>query len=202
LFDHLIVPSARRSESPQTEDTLDQYWPGEAVFDVGAVGLGPDGRQAVISARSRSQRRGAETEACLLVFELETGGVTTIEVPQGEMVRRFDCDRTGSMILYADAAHSVVLWDVVQDVQCWRAKAHTEMVNAVAMDAEGGLAFTCSRDRSVRVWRLTDGAQLAAFTADAALSSLAVSADGSTIAVGDMAGRVHLLRFLVGTHAA
>jgi hypothetical protein len=50
----------------------------------------------------------------------------------------------------------------------------------------------------VRVWSLPQGECLASFTADAALQSLALSPDDSSIAVGDVAGRVHFLQLVGG----
>lgn len=69
-------------------------------------------------------------------------------------------------------------------------------MNAVAFSRDGTRAFSCGRDRTLRVWDLASGVTLAAFTADAALRSLALAADDSILAAGDMAGRVHFLRLV------
>ncbi|HEV7432972.1 MAG TPA: WD40 repeat domain-containing protein, partial [Steroidobacteraceae bacterium] len=75
-------------------------------------------------------------------------------------------------------------------------RGHSERVNAVAFSRDGTRAFSCGRDRTVRVWDLASGATLAAFTADAALRTLALAADDSILAAGDMAGRIHFLRLI------
>lgn len=49
-------------------------------------------------------------------------------------------------------------------------------------------------DRNLLVWDLESGERIAAFTADAALRSLAVSPAGNVVAAGDVSGRVHFLR--------
>ena len=46
------------------------------------------------------------------------------------------------------------------------------------------------------MWDLKIAAQIAVFTFDSALRSLAFSPEDDTLAVGDVTGRVHLLRLV------
>jgi WD40 repeat protein len=55
--------------------------------------------------------------------------------------------------------------------------------------------MSCSCDRTARAWDAATGQQLAAYTADSALRSIALSPRDEVVSVGDVAGRVHLLRF-------
>jgi WD40 repeat protein len=73
-------------------------------------------------------------------------------------------------------------------------RGHTDKVNAVRLSGDGRWAISCARDRTVRVWSVDTGEQIAGFTADAALRGLAVAPADDVIAAGDVAGRVHLLR--------
>jgi WD40 repeat protein len=72
-------------------------------------------------------------------------------------------------------------------------RGHTQKVNAVEFSRDGRRAISCGRDRSARVWNVETGEQLAGYTADSALRSMAVAPD-DTIAVGDVGGRIHILR--------
>ncbi len=71
---------------------------------------------------------------------------------------------------------------------------HTDIVMAVAIDAQGRRSVSGSDDRTVRVWDLSTGVCIATFTADAEIWSCAITPDGRTIAAGDQLGRVHFLR--------
>jgi len=64
----------------------------------------------------------------------------------------------------------------------------------VAVSADCSRAVSGSEDRTVRVWDLDNGRQIATFTADAPVNACAVTPDGRTIVAGDQLGRVHFLR--------
>jgi len=89
------------------------------------------------------------------------------------------------------------LWDLRSDQRLATLHGHSERINEVALTRDGKRAVSCSRDRSARVWSLETGEEIAAFTADSELRSLAVSSHDDAIAVGDVAGRVHVLRLVV-----
>ncbi len=48
-------------------------------------------------------------------------------------------------------------------------EGHEDAVMAVAMTPDGHCALSASDDRSLRLWDLEDGAELATFHADAAI---------------------------------
>jgi WD40 repeat protein len=56
-------------------------------------------------------------------------------------------------------------------------------------------AISCSLDRTIRLWNLKTGAQLAIFTGDAAFTCCAVSPDGRL--AGDGLGQIHVLEILL-----
>lgn len=210
LFDHLIVAAPRRRELPATDELLDTYLPGETRFDVVIVRMSADGRNALLSAtarepdsewiRARAAARAGEPIAappapgsCLLVFELATGGVRSVVSSQSEAIAAFAVDASGTRALWARADHRIELRDLDTNVCIALLEGHTEKVNALAFGPRDGLACSCARDRSLRVWDLKTGRQIASFTADAALRSLAVHPGGEVVVVGDVAGRVHAL---------
>jgi WD40 repeat protein len=63
----------------------------------------------------------------------------------------------------------------------------------VAVTRDGKCAVSASHDKTLKMWDLETGKLVGAFTADAALLSCAVVADGRVIVAGDGSGRVHFL---------
>jgi WD40 repeat protein len=70
---------------------------------------------------------------------------------------------------------------------------HTGTVNAVTVMPGGPQAVSASSDKTLRVWDLTTGAQVAVFAGDELFMCCAVAPDGRTIVAGDLSGRVHFL---------
>jgi WD40 repeat protein len=71
---------------------------------------------------------------------------------------------------------------------------HRDRVLGAAVAAARGLVVSCSSDRSVRVWRLDNGAPVASLIGHTPMRTLRLSPDHGIVAVGDASGRVHLLR--------
>jgi WD40 repeat protein len=117
-----------------------------------------------------------------------------VTVPQADFIAAFDCDATGARLLWAASDNTLALWDLDRDERVVHCRGHTGKVNAVAIVDAGRYAVSCSSDRTLRLWNLARGEVEAALTTDAGLRSLAVAADGRTFAVGDVSGRVHLVR--------
>jgi WD40 repeat protein len=204
LFDHLILPSRQRRRPPESDEYLDTYLSGESIYEVMIVRVSRDGRYAVFSATTRDESRngprergslsGQRTGACLLVLKLGTGEIHAVTSAHAEPATAFDLDEERMRLLWARPDHSLELWDLRRERRLATLRGHTEKVNAVAFSSDGTRAMSCARDRSARVWHLDSGQQAAAFTADSALRSLAIAPNDDTIAVGDVSGRVHLLR--------
>jgi WD40 repeat protein len=212
LFDHLIAPSMLRRELPDSEYYRDRYFPGESIYHVATVRMSPDGAHALFCATTRvaaSLRGGGvrvsanepsgsiSDSACLLALNIGTGEVHSIAMSQTQPVSAFAVDANATRLLWAKADHALELWDLRREVRIATLRGHREKVNAVGLSRDGKRAISCSRDRSVRVWDLLTVTEVAAFTADSALRSLALAPDDEVLAVGDTAGRVHFLR-LVG----
>ena len=209
LFSHLIPPSPRRETAGG--DHLDEYFPGEPVYSVDVLGMSPDGSHAIFSARgsdSSGVGRGTPREqvssrvdsvdvVCLLVLNLETREVQSLSTNEIEPVSAFAMDSEVRRLLWAKADHAIEVWALREASRVTTLRGHTGKVNALAFSNDGRHAISCARDRTLRVWDLLTGEQLAVYTADSALRSLAISSQ-AVIAVGDVAGRVHFLRFEEG----
>jgi WD40 repeat protein len=73
-------------------------------------------------------------------------------------------------------------------------EGHSDWVTGVAITPDGRHAVSASRDKTLRVWDIQSGEELALLTADASATACAVSSGSRTIVAGDAAGNVHILR--------
>ena len=73
---------------------------------------------------------------------------------------------------------------------------HESAVSAVAVTPDGRRAISASYDRTLKVWDLHSGSEVAAITLEGALWSVAVAPDGTTILAGDAAGNVYCLHYV------
>ena len=73
-----------------------------------------------------------------------------------------------------------------------RFEGHEDWVTAVALLADGRRALSGSHDQTLRLWDLETGACLAVFTADAAITAVAVARDNLFVA-GSANGAIHIL---------
>jgi WD40 repeat protein len=53
-----------------------------------------------------------------------------------------------------------------------------------------------SNDRTLRLWDLETGKEIAHFTGESDMDSCAIASDGGTIVAGESSGRVHFLRLV------
>jgi WD40 repeat protein len=205
LFDHLIPPSPKRRDWPDSDELWDRYLPGEPVYDVTVIRMSADGDYALVSATVReleslgtlsgNQGRAAH-RSCVVVLHTATGEIRSVTSRQTETISAFAIDAGATRLLWARIDHAIELWDLDREERIAVLRGHDEEVNAVAFSSDGRFAFSCARDRTLIAWSLDSGERLAAFTADAALRSVAVSPAGDAIAAGDVAGRVHMLRWV------
>ncbi len=75
-----------------------------------------------------------------------------------------------------------------------RLEGHEGTVPAVGLTADGGRALSGGSDRTLRLWDLERRAEIAAFSADAAILCSAMDPGGQGVVVGDTQGLVYLLR--------
>jgi WD40 repeat protein len=123
-----------------------------------------------------------------------SGGVQSLSIPQSEPIVAFSVDAHAKRLLYAKADRAIELWDLDTRVRLATMRGHTDKVNAVGFSADERSVISCARDRTARVWNADTGEQIAMYTADSALRSLAVAPNDQIVALGDVSGRLHMLR--------
>ncbi|MEG3960526.1 WD40 repeat domain-containing protein, partial [Microcoleus sp. herbarium2] len=67
-------------------------------------------------------------------------------------------------------------------------------VYAVAIAPDGKTAISASPDKTLKIWDLLGGKEIASFSGDSGFCCCAVLPDGVTVVAGDRSGRVHFLR--------
>jgi WD40 repeat protein len=68
--------------------------------------------------------------------------------------------------------------------------------SAMAVTLDGRHAISALEDKTLRLWDLESGEQIATFTGEDDTGSCAIASDGRTIVAGDEIGRVHILRLV------
>ena len=68
----------------------------------------------------------------------------------------------------------------------------------MAVAPDGRPAISASQDRTLKVWDLHTGQELAAVALEGVLECVALSPDGATVLAGDRAGNVYCLRYVEG----
>jgi len=185
---------------------LDRYIGTETVYDVHRLRFGASGRHLVLSATVvhggslrtviRAGARERDHTACLLLFDVDSGEILPLPLTplQAAAVSAFALAADGRHLLWARADGALEWCDLRGQAPPRLLPGHGGKVNALAVSADGRLAYSCADDRILRAWDIGQGCMLAAFTADAPLCALALAPDGVTVAVGDVAGRVHWFR--------
>ncbi|MEG4924635.1 hypothetical protein Q5690_29840, partial [Microcoleus sp. F10-D1] len=64
----------------------------------------------------------------------------------------------------------------------------------VAIAPDGLIAVSASDDKTVKIWDLLSGNEVASFSGDGGFACCAIAPDGVTVVAGDRSGRVHFLR--------
>jgi WD40 repeat protein len=100
----------------------------------------------------------------------------------------------GSYLVSASLDSTLKVWDLATGALLRTLEGHTRALYGVAVMPDGRRAVSASHDFTLKVWDLATAVVIATFTADAEMSSCAVSPDGTAIIAGDTVGRLHFLR--------
>jgi WD40 repeat protein len=96
------------------------------------------------------------------------------------------------------SGHGVLtLWDTEKRTKVFSVTAHTAAITDVAVTPDGRVGVSASRDAVLKVWNLTTGECLSAFTCESPLFRCAVSHDARTYLAGELSGCVHILHLVL-----
>ena len=84
------------------------------------------------------------------------------------------------------------VWDLDSGAVVHALAGHDQQVRAVAVTADGRRAVSCST-RTLRMWDLAHGAEIASFVSDSGIKAVAITQPGMRVIAGTSLGPVHLL---------
>lgn len=86
---------------------------------------------------------------------------------------------------FSDGVQVLVVWDFEKQEKVFELPGHHDRINAVAFSPDGSWLVSASDDCTVRVWNVLTGRLVVARQFDAAVQSLAFSADGNYLFTGN-----------------
>jgi WD40 repeat protein len=90
----------------------------------------------------------------------------------------------GTRLVVLTCGGSLVVFDVATGDTVTRWKAHRASASRAALTPDGLRAVTLGEDNTLSLWDLADGARLASLSVRGGLRALALSPDGTTLALG------------------
>ena len=87
---------------------------------------------------------------------------------------------------------SVYIWDMASGSVKHILAGHTGAIRTLTFSLNGDILFSSSADNTVRMWRVSSGSSLQALKAVGIANSVAISPDGTLLAVGSEDGIVRL----------
>jgi len=197
---------------------------GVWIYDTGNLSLAP--RQYQTNVRmSRAVFGMGEGQADLLLLGSSEGTLHLWDLsPESRLIERLVLNGHDSAItalalapvggriassggiafaatLDAGNQYAVLVWDVNSVQQLFALRGHTEVVTAMAFSPDGMTLATASLDKSVRLWDMANGQQIARIDANAGATALMFNPNGSTLAVGYEDGSTLALSLIGGISA-
>jgi WD40 repeat protein/tRNA A-37 threonylcarbamoyl transferase component Bud32 len=141
-------------------------------------------------------------ENTLRVWQVDSGELLHVFGETGELVSDVAFSPDSARVA-AGGASALRVWDVASGRPEAVRLGHAEFVDAVAFTPDGKRILTASQDQTVKIWdaRPLEEPPLLA-TSDYELASVAISADGQRLAVGDVAGGLRILEMPSGTESS
>lgn len=140
----------------------------------------------------------SETSGEVVVEDVVSGSRRTFRVSSASDGKNLDITsmaftKSAEALLIATADGRVLCFDLRSNQHRWSIPAHDRVIYAIAAAPNGAHFATASSDKTVRLWRTSDGGAAGVLDGHAATAqTLAYSADGKTLVSGSQDGIVKL----------
>ncbi len=155
---------------------------------VAGVAVSPTGHLAVSGSHDGS----------VLLWNLETARPVRRFIGHRDMVGPVAFAPLQDRVVSGSRDSRIVVWDIRTGRPLHTLTGHRGPVNGLAVTPDARhLVSTSVQDRSLRLWRLADGALLASFQGESQCSACALAPDGRTVVTGARTGGVEVFRLEV-----
>jgi WD40 repeat protein len=143
-----------------------------------ALAFAPEGRLLAADGDGRLNRWDLDSAECELVFDSEVNAV----------LHTLSLDSAGTRAAISGYSGAIELVDLERKALIRQLEGHVATVDALAFCHGDRLLASAGRDRSLRLWSVESGEQLACIELDAPLSR--VCCVGDRLLVGDVVGNL------------
>jgi WD40 repeat protein len=169
-------------------------WPDKPESEIDR--LNPTDRESVGTIRvDRAGRRALALYqgGAVEVWNLRKRQSELVLYPHDERVTEVLLTADGDTAITSSSDRTVKIWDLTRNELVRTFEEHDGEVEHIAV--HGRMVLSVSDDDGQAIlWNMDSGRVAGRFTADGPLVSCAIAPDGGTFALGELSGRVHLLR--------
>ncbi|SRR6266496_1112560 len=145
---------------------------------------------------NRQRVLSGSEDTTLRIWDMQTGLCVYVLQKHTKSVKNCCLSLDGHYGLSVGDDNLLCLWDIPTGTLVYHLKPAEELSSPCALNMDGRFMLYVTSDRTVRLLEVGTGQEVAAFTFDARVSSVAFSPDAMSIMVGDSSGRVHFLRII------
>ena len=140
----------------------------------------------------------ASVDGNATLWDADTGAVRRVFEGHTSWIRAAAFGPDQRWIVTASGDRTARVWDVATGEQIHSLEGHGGWVNAVAVSRDGEHIWTGSYDNMLRLWRRADGQLLNELEMHAEIRRLAISDDGTLLAVGSGDGGLAVVDTVAG----
>jgi WD40 repeat protein len=134
----------------------------------------------------------ASADETLRIWDIRSGQTVAVLEGHARGANAVTTTQDGKFVISV-ATPCIKVWSIEFRQAICTLNGHTAVVNGLALTPDDQFLISVSQDRTLRIWHLETGKQVAMLEAHAPLLCCAVSPDGKTILAGDAAGGLHIL---------